>query len=67
MEIAYTDLTDEADGKEYPIQASVDLEHNSIRLAIDGQIISQNEYDTLTDLIENELKYLDFDELTYVS
>ncbi|WP_437126218.1 YodL domain-containing protein [Lacrimispora amygdalina] len=67
VEIAYTDLTDEADGKEYPIQASVDLEHNSIRLAIDGQIISQNEYDTLTDLIENELKYLDFDELTYVS
>ena len=67
VEIAYTDLIDEADGKEYPIQASVDLEHNSIRLAIDGQIISQNEYDTLTDLIENELKYLDFDELTYVS
>ncbi|MBR5359737.1 MAG: hypothetical protein IK123_02505, partial [Lachnospiraceae bacterium] len=67
VEIAYTDLVDEADGKEYPIQASVDLEHNSIRLAIDGQIISQNEYDTLTDLIENELKYLDLDELTFVS
>ena len=67
VEIAYTDLVDEADGKEYPIQASVDLEHNSIRLAIDGQIISRNEYDTLTDLIENELQYLDFDELTYVS
>ncbi|MBP3265994.1 MAG: hypothetical protein J6L84_03490, partial [Clostridiales bacterium] len=67
VEIAYTDLIDEADGKEYPIQASVDLEHNSIRLAIGGQIISQNEYDTLSDLIENELKYLDFDELTYVS
>ena len=67
VEIAYTDLVDEADGKEYPVQASVDLEHNSIRLAIDGQIISQNEYDTLTDLIENELQYLDFDELTYVS
>lgn len=67
VEIAYTDLVDEADGKEYPIQASVDLVHNSIRLAIDGQIISQNKYDTLTDLIENELQYLDFDELTYVS
>ena len=36
VEIAYTDLIDEADGKEYQIQASVDLEHNSIRLAIDG-------------------------------
>ena len=67
VDIAYTVLTNEADGKDYPIQVSVDLVKNNIRFTLNDQIISQNCYDTLSDLIEKELKYLDFNELTYVS
>ncbi len=67
VEVAYTDLTDESDGKEHAIQASVDLVNNGIRLMIDDQIVSQKEYGSLTELIKNELEYLDFGELTYVS
>ncbi|MCR4745746.1 MAG: DEAD/DEAH box helicase family protein [Lachnospiraceae bacterium] len=67
IEIAYTDLTDESTGTEHAVQASVDLLNNRISLAIDGQIISQNQYDSLRELIDNELAFLDFGELTYVS
>ena len=69
VEIAYTDLEDEnvPDGGEHAIQASIDLEHYSVNLTIDGKLVAQNSYESLRDLIDNELKYLDFGELTYVS
>ena len=65
--IAYTDLTDEATGEEHGVQASVDLIHNSVSVTIDNQLVSQNTYDSLAELIDNELQYLDFESLIYVS
>ena len=65
--IAYTDLTDEATGEEHGVQVSVDLIHNSLSVTIDGKLISQNSYESLTELIDNELQYLDFESLVYVS
>lgn len=69
-DIAYTDLIDEAegaDGIEHEVQASVDLINNAMVVSIDGNEISRTTYDSLEELIEKELKFLDFDQLVYIS
>ncbi|MCR5778228.1 MAG: DEAD/DEAH box helicase family protein, partial [Lachnospiraceae bacterium] len=70
VDIAYTDLIDEAegaDGIEHEVQASVDLMNNAMVVSIDGNEISRTTYDSLEELIEKELKFLDFDQLVYIS
>ena len=61
--VGYTTITDE----EYPIQAVVDLINFSVRKIIDGVTAAERSYDTLPQLIDNELTQLDFNELVSCS
>lgn len=54
---------DSSDG-EIDYQVFVDLIHPAIRYEInDGTLLAQRRYDTLAELIENELRYLSFENL----
>lgn len=63
VELAYTTVTDE----EIPIQVNVDLVNNRVERYLDGQFLERRQYSSLEGLIQNELKDLDFDDLTAVS
>ena len=60
--IAYTTVTDE----EIPIQVNADLVHYRIERYLDGQFLERRQYESLDELIQNELAELDFDQLTSV-
>ena len=61
--IAYTTVTDE----EIPIQVNADLVHYRIERYLDGQFLERRQYESLDELIQNELAELDFDALVSVS
>ncbi len=61
--IAYTTVTDE----EIPIQVTADLVHYRIERYLDGQFLERRQYESLDELIQNELAELDFDGLISVS
>ena len=63
VDIAYTTITDE----EVPVQVSVDLVDFRLDRSIDGIIVDSRKYDTLKELIEQELVDPDFDELVAFS
>ena len=48
------------------IQVEVNLKGLSIDRYVDGQIINSEKYQSLNDLIEYELKFLDFSDLVYI-
>lgn len=61
--IAYTTITDE----EIPIQVNADLVHYRMERYLDGQFLERRQYESLDELIQNELAELDFDDLISVS
>ena len=61
--IAYTTVTDE----EIPIQVNADLVHYRIERYLGGQFLERRQYESLDELIQNELAELDFDGLVSVS
>ena len=61
--IAYTTVTDE----EIPIQVNADLVHYRMERYLDGQFLERRQYESLDELIQNELAELDFDNLVSVS
>ncbi len=61
--IAYTTVTDE----EIPIQVNADLVHYRMERYLDGQFLERRQYESLEELIQNELAELDFDDLISVS
>ena len=61
--IAYTTVTDE----EIPIQVNADLVHYRMERYLDGQFLERRQYESLDELIQNELVELDFDDLISVS
>ena len=61
--IAYTTVTDE----EIPIQVNADLVHYRIERYLDGQFLERRQYESLDELIQNELAELDFNDLVSVS
>ena len=65
--LAYTTEEKEGSPVDYEIQVSVDLRRFGIKKELDGVIVSECEYDTLTDLIDYELKGMYFDELVSLS
>ena len=60
---AYTTVTDE----EIPIQVNADLVHYRIERYLGGQFLERRQYESLDELIQNELAELDFDGLVSVS
>ena len=63
MGIAYTTVTDE----EIHIQVNADLVHYRIERYLDGRFLERRQYESLDELIQNELAELDFDDLISVS
>ena len=61
--IAYTTLTDD----EIPIQVNVDLVNFSISWYVDDRLYDTRKYETMDELIENELVNLEFDALVAIS
>jgi N12 class adenine-specific DNA methylase/adenine-specific DNA methylase len=60
--IAYTTITDD----EIPIQVNVDLKHYALTRLVADRVFEQRQYETMDDLIHQELSSLDFSDLTYV-
>lgn len=60
--LAFTTITDE----EHEIQVEADLINYCINKYINGKLFESKKYDNLNDLIENQLHYLNFDELISV-
>ena len=60
--IATPTVTDE----EIPIQVNADLVHYRIERYLDGKFLERRQYESLDELIQNELAELDFDQLTSV-
>ena len=50
---------------EHTVEAQADLVHFSINRYVDGQLFESRSYDSIEELISNELKALDFSDLTY--
>lgn len=61
--IAYTTVTD----AEIPVQVNADLVHYRIERYLSGQFLERRQYESLDELIQNELAELDFDGLVSVS
>lgn len=61
--IAYTTLED----SEYEIQVNVDLIDFAVIRYLDGEIFDQRRYNSLAELINSELRVLEFDNLVYIS
>lgn len=59
--IAYTTKTNEQTGVEYDYQVSVDLINYSISYQIEDLVFNKHTYESLEQLINNELNILDFD------
>lgn len=62
IQIAYTQTEDGL----HDIQVEVNLKSFSIDKYIDGNIFHSEKYQSLNDLIEYELKFLDFSDLVYI-
>lgn len=61
--IAYTTVTD----AEIPVQVNADLVHYRIERYLGGRFLERRQYESLDELIQNELAELDFDGLVSVS
>ena len=61
INLAYTTTEDE----EHEIQVSLNLQSLKLIKKVDDQIVDVTKYETLQDLINNELEYLDFDTLCF--
>lgn len=61
--VAYTEMEDEP----YPIQAIVDLIHYKIETKVFDVTTHLEQYDTLEELIQKGLPYLNFDDLVYIN
>lgn len=59
--IGYTTITDD----EIPVQINVDLRNYCLERYLDDSLVDVRRYDTLEELIENELEDLDFDSLIW--
>ena len=57
-------FTTTGDG-EHTVEAQADLVHFSINRYVDGQLFESRSYDSIEELISNELQALDFSDLTY--
>ena len=57
--VGYTTITDE----EIDVQASVDLMRFSLNRSVGGIIVDRRKYDSLDELIRNELEHLSFEDL----
>ena len=64
VSVAYTTVGDEG---QLPLQVYVDLKGCKIERELDGNPLDVRQYDTLRELIENELDSMDFQELVSVS
>lgn len=51
---------------EHTVEAQADLAHFSINRYVDGQLFESRSYDSIEELISNELQALDFNDLTYL-
>ena len=60
--LAYTTLTDD----EIPVQVSVDLKNNVFKRFLDSYLFELKQYNSLEELINEELEWLDFSDLVYV-
>ncbi len=49
----------------HTVEAQADLVHFSINRYVDGQLFESRSYDSIEELISNELQALDFNDLTY--
>lgn len=58
-------FTTTGDG-EHTVEAQADLVHFSINRYVDGQLFEGRSYDSIEELISNELQALDFNDLTYL-
>ena len=50
---------------EHMVEAQADLAHFSINRYVDGQLFESRSYDSIEELISNDLQALDFSDLTY--
>ena len=50
----------------HTVEAQADLVHFSINRYVDGQLFESRSYDSIEELISNELQTLDFNDLTYL-
>ena len=50
---------------EHTVEAQADLAHFSINRYVDGQLFESRSYDSIEELISNDLQALDFSDLTY--
>lgn len=62
VELAFTETEDGL----FQIQTSVNLVDNVLFTKVDNMVVYSNSYSSLSELIEKELKYLNFDELVCV-
>lgn len=51
---------------EHTVEAQADLAHFSINRYVDGQLFESRSYDSIEELISNDLQALDFNDLTYL-
>ncbi len=50
----------------FEVQVSADLIHFSLSQSVDGKCVEKRQYDSLRELIEGELAFLDYDQLIYL-
>ncbi len=63
VDVGYTTTEDD----KHEIHARVNLERFKIETLVDDVVVRQEQYESLADMVENALPYLDFEELTAVS
>ena len=61
--VAYTTITDD----EIPVQVNIDLVNYQLERYLDDEHLETRQYDSLQELITNELENLDFSDLIHVS
>lgn len=62
IQIAYTSTED----GNHEIQTEIDLEEYCINQYLDGELVNTEKFQSLSDFIEYELRFLDFSELVYI-
>ena len=50
----------------FEVQVNIDLLHFSLNQFVDGECVEKRQYDSLRELIDGELEFLDYDQLVYV-
>ena len=50
----------------FEVQVNVDLIHFSLSQFVDGECVEKRQYDSLREMIDGELAFLDYDQLIYV-